>query len=100
MNKKVYAILHNSYEFDDLNYGDLTPSFMSLNKDTVLKKFKEIKENEISNFYRIFKMKENWLNEHPEFKEDYQIIVNTKDELEIFCDNWCYIWKLTEYELN
>ena len=30
---KVYAILKNSYEFDDLGYGDLTPYFLSLSEE-------------------------------------------------------------------
>lgn len=31
--EKVYAILYNAYEFDDLSYGDLTPRFLSLDKN-------------------------------------------------------------------
>ena len=98
--QKVYAILHNAYEFDDLNYGELTPIFMSLNKDNVIKEFNNIKEKEINWFNKIVKEKEQWLNEHPEFKEDYQITINTNDGFEIYLDNWCYQWTLTEYELD
>lgn len=98
--QKVYAILSNSYEFDDLSYGELTPSFLSLNKDTVIKEFNNIKEKEIKWFNDSLKIRESWINEHPEFKEDYQIVTNTDTEFEIYFDNWCYQWALTEYELH
>ena len=42
MNDKVYAILKRSYEFDDLNYGDYWPCFLSLDKHKVINKFNEI----------------------------------------------------------
>ena len=100
MEQKVYAILYNAYEFDDLSYGDLTPKFMSLSKDTVLKEFESIKEKEINWFNNILSGKEEWLKEHPERKEDYQICTNTEDSLEIYVGNWCYEWRLTEYELD
>ena len=48
--KKVYAILHNSYRFDDLTYGELLPSFMSLDDKIVVEEFNRIKESEIKNF--------------------------------------------------
>ena len=98
--EKVYVILRNSYELDDISYGELTPSFMSLNKGTVIKEFNKIKEREISWFNELVEKKEEWLNEHPEFKEDYQIPINTDNELEIYVGNWCYHWMMTEYELK
>lgn len=97
---KVYAILHNSYEFDDISYGDLTPSFMSLNKETVIKEFNRIKEREIESFKDNIKKYEEYLNIYPEGKEDFQIVTNKDDELEIYFDNWCYHWVITEYELH
>ena len=97
---KVYAILHNSYEFDDVSYGDLTPSFMSLNKKTVIKEFNRIKESEIKSFEDNIKKYEEYLNVCPERKEDFQIVTNKDDELEIYFDNWCSHWVITEYELH
>lgn len=44
MNDKVYVILKNAYEFDDFNYGDYYPCFISLNKDKVVDQFNSIKE--------------------------------------------------------
>lgn len=97
---KVYAILHNSYEFDDVSYGDLTPSFMSLSKETVIKEFNRIKEREIESFKDNIKKYEEYLNVCPERKEDFQIVTNKDDELEIYFDNWCSHWVITEYELH
>ena len=98
--KKVYAILHNSYEFDDISYGELTPSFMSLDKETVIKEFNRIKKREIKHIEDLIKHWEKYLNEHPERKEDFQITINKDDELEIYFDNWCYHWVIDEYELH
>ena len=52
---KVYVILKLSYEFDDLNYGDYWPCFLSLNKDKVIEQFNSIKEVEISSFNNTLK---------------------------------------------
>ena len=98
--QKVYAILYNAYEFDDLSYGELTPKYMSLNKDTVIKEFERIRKEEIYQLYNTLKLKENWLNEHPEYKEDYKVTINTDDEFKIYVGNWCYDYVLTEYELH
>ena len=98
--KKVYAILHNSYEFDDVSYGELTPSFMSLNKETVIEEFNRIKKREITSFENRIKCYEKYLNEDPKRKEDFQIVINKDDELEIYFDNWCYQWIIDEYELH
>lgn len=94
--KKVYAILHNSYEFDDISYGELTPSFMSLNKETVIEEFNRIKEREITSL----ETKIKYFNEDLKRKLDFQITINKNDELEIYSDNWCYHWIIDEYELH
>ena len=56
MNDKVYAILKRSYEFDDLNYGDYWPCFLSLDKHKVINKFNEIKEEETDHFNENMKL--------------------------------------------
>ena len=40
------------------------------------------------------------LTEYPERAEDFQIVEDTEDSFEIYFDNWCYKWKLAEYELD
>ena len=98
---KVYVILKNSYEFDDLNYGELTPYYLSLDKDRVQETFNSIKEKEIKWFHQALERSyKGFLEKHPERAEDFQIAENTEDYLEIYLDNWCYQWKLTEYELD
>ena len=102
MNNKVYAILKRSYEFDDLNYGDYWPCFLSLDKHKVINKFNEIKEEETDNFNENMKLDyvKRILTEYPERTEDFQIVKDSEDRFEIYFDNWCYDWKLTEYELD
>ena len=102
MNNKVYAILKRSYEFDDLNYGDYWPYFLSLDKDKVINKFNEIKKEETDHFNENMKLDhvKRILTEYPERAEDFQIVEDSEDRFEIYFDNWCYDWKLAEYELD
>ena len=100
MNDKVYAILKNSYEFDDINYGDYYPCFLSLNKNKVIEQFNSIKEAEISSFNNAIKYYKNFIESHPERAEDFQIEENTDNQLTIYLNNWCYMWKLAEFELD
>ena len=100
MNDKVYVILKNAYEFDDLNYGDYYPCFLSLNKNTVIDQFNSIKDVEISSFNNALNYYKDLIEEHPDRKEDFQITENTDEALTIYLDNWCYMWKLAEYELD
>ena len=98
---KVYVILKNSYEFDDLNYGELTPYYLSLDKDRVQETFNSIKEKEIKWFHQSMeRFYKGFIEENPQRAEDFQIVEDTDDYLEIYLDNWCYQWKLTEYELD
>lgn len=97
---KVYAILKNSYEFDDLNYGDYYPCFLSLSKDKVIDQFNSIKDVEISSFNNALNYYKDLIEKHPERKEDFQIEENTDEKLTIYLNNWCYEWKLAEYELD
>jgi hypothetical protein len=93
---KIYVILYNAYEFDDLGYGDLTPKFLSLDENKVKEEFHNLKEKEIKWFNK-------FVYEHPQVckdNEDYQIVVNKDDELEIYMGNWCYHWVLSSYELD
>ena len=73
---------------------------MSLNKETVIEEFNRIKEREITFFENSIKLREKYLNEHPERKVDFQIAINEDDELKIYSDNWCYQWIIDEYELH
>ena len=98
--QKVYAVLYNAYEFDDLSYGELTPKFLSLNKDNCIKMFEKWKAQEIETFNRVVKEKEEWLNENPERWEDYQININTDREFEMYFGNWCYHYVLVDYDLD
>lgn len=102
MNDKVYAIVKWSYEFDDLDYGDYWPYFLSLNKDKVIDKFNEIKKEETIRFNEDMKMDyvKRILAKYPERVEDFQIVEDTEDMFKIYFDNWCYNWKLTEFKLD
>jgi hypothetical protein len=100
MNDKVYVILKNAYEFDDFNYGDYYPCFISLNKDKVVDQFNSIKEVEISSFNNALNYYKDLIEEQPERKEDFQIEENTDEKLTIYLNNWCYKWQLVEYELD
>lgn len=100
MNDKVYAILKNSYEFDDLNYGDYYPCFLSLNKNKVIEQFNSIKDAEISSFNNAVKYYKDLIEKYPNRKEDFQIAENTDNQLTIYLNNWCYKWKLAEFELD
>lgn len=97
---KIHVILYNSYEFDDLGYGDLTPYFLSLSEEECKEEFEKIRNEEINNFQRMYKNKEEWLKDHPDFEEDYKININSDTEIEIYFGNWCYHYVLTSYELN
>ena len=98
--QKVYAILYNSYEFDDLGYGDLTPIFLSLDENNCKRIFEKWKPQEIDMFNRVIKEKEQWLNENPKRQEDYQININTDREFEMYLGNWCYHYALVDYDLD
>ena len=100
MNNKVYTILKLSYEFDDLNYGDYWPCFLSLNENKVIEQFNSIKDAEISSFNNAIKYYKDFIESHPERAEDFQIAENTDETLVIYLNNWCYKWKLAEYELD
>ena len=98
---KVYVILKNSYEFDDLNYGELTSCYLSLDKDRAQETFNSIKEKEIKWFHQTLEnYYKDFLEKYPQRAEDFKIAENTDDYLEIYLDKWCYQWKLTEYELE
>ena len=57
--EKVYAILYNAYEFDDLSYGDLTPKFLSLDKNKCIEQFNNWKESDIKILTKLFQFKRN-----------------------------------------
>lgn len=98
---KIYAILKRSYEFDDLDYGSFVPCFLSLDKDIIQETFNSIKEKEIKWFHQILvNTYKGFLEKYPQRAEDFKIAENTDDYLEIYLDNWCYQFKLTEYELD
>ena len=62
--------------------------------------FDKWKSKKIEMFNRVIKEKEQWLNEHPERQEDYQIIYNNDNEFEMYLDNWCYHYALIAYDLD
>lgn len=83
---KVYAILYYAYEFDDLNYGDYHPIYFSLDKEKIIEKFNNMKNDELKHFNNIVK---DYIND-----ENYQIDINIDNELVLFIGKWCYNYKL------
>ena len=93
---KIYAILYNSYEYDDLNQGELTPRFLSLDKEDAYSQFKQWvdEEKECFNEY-CDKYYKDEISKRP---EDFQILSDTDDHFECFINTWTYEYKLVEYE--
>ena len=85
---KVYAIMYNSYEVDDLDYGDYHIIYLSLNKDKRDKVFENLRHknmcpDENSPFFKYFEPKEN-----------------KKGHFSFYYGKWCYQYKLEKFNLE
>lgn len=92
--KKIYAITHRAYEFDDLDYPDLKPIRFFTTKEKRDEAFKELVSREMK-----------WFEESKNGKygraKDYKIGENTNDDfLELAMSKWCYEWGKEEYEIE
>ena len=93
----VWCILYNAYEFDDIYQGDLTPRYISLNKEDAINQFNKWKSEQISLLNNVCENHKDMVNSRP---EDFQIYIDEENELEVWIDNWCYHYKLIEFKLN
>lgn len=90
--KKIYVIFHNSWEWDDVSYGDATPVFFTLSEEKCKEEFEKLRERELKHFEEV-KAK------HPD-SSDYEIAENEKDSFKIYMGNWGYEWFYDDYELD
>lgn len=84
--KKVYGILYNAHEFDDIETGDLTPIFLSLSSDNCNQEYK-----------KLYEQNKNHFNQYREL-DDFFDIENNGFEYSI--GNWVYHYKLVNYDLD
>ena len=95
---KIYAILYNACEYDDLNQGELTPRFLSLDKEDVHEQFRKWVDEEKKHFNECCdKYYKDEISKRP---EDFQILSDTDDHFEYFIDTWSYEYKIVEYEME
>ena len=96
MDKEIYCIWKESFEFDDpcLSSSE-RPIFFTNNKEQFDKTWNEIKQKEIEHFN---KFKEESVD--PDYKADYTIETNTDDELTLYMGNWSYRWWKMNYEMD
>ena len=96
MDKEIYCIWKESFEFDDpcLSSSE-RPIFFTTDKDQFNKTWNEIKQKEIEHFN---KFKEESVD--PDYKADYTIETNTDDELTLYMGNWSYRWWKMNYEMD
>lgn len=86
--QKVYMVLYNAHEYDDMDEGKDDIVFISLNHDNA-RKFYDESVKEISSKRPIFSFGEY------EVDED-----NTDTEFTCWWGKWCYTYKFVERELN
>ena len=84
--KKVYGILYNAHEFDDIETGDLTPIFLSLSSDTCNKEYQ-----------KLYEQNKNHFNQYRQLDDFFDIGNN---EFEYSIGNWVYHYKLVNYDLD
>ena len=90
--KKIYVIFHNSWEWDDVDYGDATPVFFTLSEEKCKDEFEKLRERELKHF-------EGVKAKHPD-SSDYEIAENEKDSFKLYIGNWGYEWFYDNYELD
>ena len=84
---KVYVILYNAYEIDDIDIGDLTPIYLSLSKDSRNKEYERLLSSNKNHFENCKHTNED------EFEE-------TNEEFSYSLGNWCYHYAKDEYKLD
>ena len=97
--KRIYAVLYNDHEFDDLDYGDTSPVFLSMNKERarafydrlVEMKKKEGRRSE-EEHYRYYKD-----DGEPFYEEDSD---NTDTQFCYYLGKWCYTYRFEEYLMD
>ena len=97
--KKIYAITHRGFEFDDLGYSNSEPIRFFSTKEKRDKAFAELISNRVEWFE---KCKADSLKyyDNERVEEDYTINVNDGSMLELYMGKWCYEWGKTEFELE
>lgn len=90
--KKIYVIFHNSWEWDDVAYGDAAPVFFTLSEEKCKEEFEKLRERELKHFGEV-KAK------HPD-SSDYEIAENETDSFKIYMGNWGYEWFYDYYKLD
>lgn len=85
---KVYLILYNSHEFDDMDEGKDDIVFASLDEEKAMEKFRQDVEN-IKTNRPLFAFGDYEENEN-----------NTKTNFQCYWGNRCYSLKLQEIELK
>lgn len=97
--KKIYAITHRGFEFDDIGYPSLEPIKFFTTQEKRDKAFEEIVAKQLKWFE---KCKADHLKYYGSFsaEDEYLVNVNDGDTLEIFMGKWCYEWGKEEFELE
>ncbi len=101
MRKKIFVVLYNAYEFDDISGGIQTggpePIYISLDPNKTKDKFNKYVKSQKESYERLLETNGEWIKSH---QEDYQIYIDTENEFELWVGNWCYYYKLTSYDLD
>lgn len=97
--KKIYAITHRGYEFDDIGYSNSEPIRFFSTKEKRDEAFAELVSSRVEWFE---KCKADSLKYYDKkhVEENYIINVNDDSTLELYMGKWCYEWGKTEFELE
>ena len=98
--KKIYAITHRAYEFDDLGYPDLVPIKFFSTKEKRDKVFEELISKKMAWFEKCKADDVKYYGSQLHADEEYYINTNDGSVLELYMGNWCYEWCKTEFELE
>ncbi len=86
--QKVYIVLYNTHEYDDLDEGKDDIVYMSLDLEKA-RSFYDMSVKEISTRRPVFRF--------GEYEEDKD---NTETEFTCWWGKWCYTFKFVERELD
>lgn len=95
--EKIFVVLYNAYEFDDLDYGSPYLIYCSLDPKKAQEKFIKCVQMQKKSFEQYVRDNKEWVDSH---QEDYQIYTDTENEFEIWFGKWAYYYKLTSYDLD
>lgn len=87
---KIYAILYNAYEIDDIERGDLTPIYCSLSQVNRDKKYDELVEDSHKQFNKYSNEDDYW----------EQNDICDLHELNYSIGKWSYHYRTVEYDLD